>query len=118
MAKQIKEGKRVVRERFGIDPDTCTGDHSCIRINGCPSLTIAENPDPMRKDPIAAILNTCVGCGLCGEAAHAAVLCPSFYKTSVISNPSIWDKSKAKIRDFIIGTLQRGIERRLSGIEA
>jgi indolepyruvate ferredoxin oxidoreductase alpha subunit len=118
MAKLIKEGKRVVRERFGIDADTCTGDHSCIRINGCPSLTIAENPDPMRKDPIAAILNTCVGCGLCGEAAHAAVLCPSFYKTSVISNPSLWDKSKAKIRNSIIGALQRGIERRLSGIEA
>lgn len=118
MAKKVKEGKRVVRERFGIDPDTCTGDHSCIRINGCPSLTIAANPDPMRKDPVAAILNTCVGCGLCGEAAHAAVLCPSFYKTSVISNPSLWDQFKSKLRNFIIGALQRGIEKRLSGIEA
>lgn len=118
MAKKVKEGKRVVRERFGIDPDTCTGDHSCIRINGCPSLTIAANPDPMRKDPVAAILNTCVGCGLCGEAAHAAVLCPSFYKTSVISNPSLWDQFKSKLRNFIIGALQTGIEKRLSGIEA
>ncbi len=118
MAKKVKEGKRVVRERFGIDPDTCTGDHSCIRINGCPSLTIAANPDPMRKDPVAAILNTCVGCGLCGEAAHAAVLCPSFYKTSVISNPSPWDQFKSKLRNFIIGALQTGIEKRLSGIEA
>ena len=35
------EGKRVVRERFGVDADTCTGDHSCIRLSGCPSLTIA-----------------------------------------------------------------------------
>jgi indolepyruvate ferredoxin oxidoreductase alpha subunit len=118
MTKKVKEGKRVVRERFGIDPDTCTGDHSCIRINGCPSLTIAANPDPMRKDPVAAILNTCVGCGLCGEAAHAAVLCPSFYKTSVISNPSLWDQFKSKLRNFIIGALQTGIEKRLSGIEA
>lgn len=117
-AKKIKEGKRVVRERFGIDPDTCTGDHSCIRINGCPSLTIAANPDLMRKDPVATILNTCVGCGLCGEAAHAAVLCPSFYKTSAISNPSIWDRSKSRARNFIIGSLQRGIDRRLVGIEA
>ena len=32
-------GERVVRERFGVDPDTCTGDHSCIRLSGCPSLT-------------------------------------------------------------------------------
>ena len=118
MAKRIKEGKRVVRERFGVDPDTCTGDHSCIRLNGCPSLTITANPDPMRKDPVATVLNTCVGCGLCGEAAHAAVLCPSFYKTSIISNPSIWDRTKLRIRNSVIGFLQNGIERRLVGIDA
>ena len=118
MAKRIKEGKRVVRERFGVDPDTCTGDHSCIRLNGCPSLTIASNPDPMRKDPVATVLNSCVGCGLCGEAAHAAVLCPSFYKTSIISNPSIWDRTKLRMRNLIIGFLQNGIERRLVGIDA
>ena len=118
MAKRIKEGKRVVRERFGVDPDTCTGDHSCIRLNGCPSLTITSNPDPMRKDPVATVLNTCVGCGLCGEAAHAAVLCPSFYKTSIISNPSLWDRMKLRMRNLIIGALQNGIERRLAGINA
>lgn len=118
MAKRIKEGKRVVRERFGIDPDTCTGDHSCIRINGCPSLTIAPNPDPMRKDPVANILSTCVGCGLCGEAAQAAVLCPSFYRTEIITNPSIWDKTKLAARTATIGFLQNGIERRLAGIAA
>ena len=118
MAKRVKEGKRVVRERFGVDPDTCTGDHSCIRLNGCPSLTIAANPDPMRKDPVATVLNTCVGCGLCGEAAHAAVLCPSFYKTSIISNPSIWDRTKLRMRNLVIGALQNGIERRLAGINA
>jgi len=118
MAKRIKEGKRVVRERFGVDPDTCTGDHSCIRLNGCPSLTIKSNPDPMRKDPVATVLNTCVGCGLCGEAAHAAVLCPSFYKTSIITNPSIWDRTKLRMRNLIIGFLQNGIERRLVGIDA
>ena len=118
IAKRVKEGKRVVRERFGVDPDTCTGDHSCIRLNGCPSLTIKANPDPMRKDPVATVLNTCVGCGLCGEAAHAAVLCPSFYKTSIISNPSIWDRTKIRLRNLIIGALQNGIERRLVGIDA
>jgi len=118
ITKRVKEGKRVVRERFGVDPDTCTGDHSCIRLNGCPSLTIKANPDPMRKDPVATVLNTCVGCGLCGEAAHAAVLCPSFYKTSIISNPSIWDRTKMRLRNLIIGALQNGIERRLVGIDA
>src|SRR3546814_10229116 len=43
--KAVKDGKRVVRERFGVDSDTCTGDHSCIRLSGCPSLTIKPNPD-------------------------------------------------------------------------
>lgn len=118
LARRAKEGKRVVRERFGIDPDTCTGDHSCIRINGCPSLTIAPNPDPMRKDPIAQVLNTCVGCGLCGEAAQAAVLCPSFYRSEIITNPSRLDRIRSAVRKVIIGTLQNGIERRLVGINA
>ena len=74
--KALAEGKRVVRERFGVDPDTCTGDHSCIRLSGCPSLTVKPNPDPLRTDPVATVLDSCVGCGLCGEVAHAAVLCP------------------------------------------
>jgi indolepyruvate ferredoxin oxidoreductase alpha subunit len=115
--KAIKDGKRVVNERFGVDPETCTGDHSCIRISGCPSLTIAENPDPMRKDPIATVLSTCVGCGLCGENAHAAALCPSFYRTQVIINPSRWDRFKTAMRTRYIGFLQTGVEKRLAGIE-
>ena len=73
----------MVRERFGVDADTCTGDHSCIRLSGCPSLTIAPNPDPLRTDPVATVIDSCVGCGLCGEVAHAAVLCPSFYRAEV-----------------------------------
>ena len=38
--KAVKEGKRAVKERFGVDPDVCTGDHACIRLSGCPSLTV------------------------------------------------------------------------------
>src|SRR5881227_1858582 len=33
LRKQMAGGERVVRERFGVDPDTCTGDHSCIRLS-------------------------------------------------------------------------------------
>lgn len=118
MAKRVKEGKRVVRERFGVDPETCTGDHSCIRISGCPSLTIGPNPDPMRRDPIAIVLDSCVGCGLCGENAHAAALCPSFYRTEVIYNPSAWDRFKLSFRRTYIHWLQRSMERTVAGIEA
>ncbi len=114
--QRIKQGERVVREKFGVDPDTCTGDHSCIRLSGCPSLSIKANPDPLRTDPVAAVADSCVGCGLCGEVAHAAVLCPSFYRAEIINNPSAWDMFKEKIRKWVIGRLQNRIERRLEGI--
>jgi indolepyruvate ferredoxin oxidoreductase alpha subunit len=114
MRKAAQAGERVVRERFGVDPDTCTGDHSCIRLSGCPSLTIAPNPDPLRREPVTKVINSCVGCGLCGEVSHAAVLCPSFYRASLITNPTGWDKFKARIRDAVIGFFQRRIERRLA----
>jgi indolepyruvate ferredoxin oxidoreductase alpha subunit len=112
LRKLMQQGERVVRERFGVDADTCTGDHSCIRLSGCPSLTIAPNPDPLRREPIAKVLNSCVGCGLCGEISHAAVLCPSFYRASLISNPSTWERAKAGLRNVVIGLLQRRIARR------
>src|SRR5581483_6218622 len=107
-----EQGKRVVRERFGVDADTCTGDHSCIRLSGCPSLTIQPNPDPLRKDPVATVLDSCVGCGLCGEVAHAAVLCPSFYRADVITNPSRWDRLKNGLARPIIAFLQRRLDTR------
>ena len=109
----IASGKRVVRERFGIDADTCTGDHSCIRLSGCPSLSVKPNPDPLRTDPVATVLDSCVGCGLCGEVSHAAVLCPSFYRAQIVSNPSRWDRLRQRLRQAVIGRLQaRDAQRR------
>src|SRR5262249_1876386 len=64
MRKRLKGGERVVRGRFGVDPDPCTGDHSCIRLSGCPSLPLAPNPDPLRREPVTKVVNSCVGCGL------------------------------------------------------
>ncbi|SEL17019.1 indolepyruvate ferredoxin oxidoreductase alpha subunit [Variovorax sp. YR750] len=110
--KAIADGKRMVREKFGVDSDTCTGDHSCIRLSGCPSLSIKPNPDPLRTDPVATVLDSCVGCGVCGEVSHAAVLCPSFYKAQIVSNPSRWDQLRDRVRAAVIGWLQRGEARR------
>lgn len=110
--KAIADGKRMVREKFGVDSDTCTGDHSCIRLSGCPSLSIKPNPDPLRTDPVATVLDSCVGCGNCGDVSHAAVLCPSFYKAQIVSNPTGWDKLRERIRSAVIGWLQRGDARR------
>ena len=112
MKQAIKEGKRVVRERFGVDADTCTGDHSCIRLSGCPSLTVKPNPDPLRSDPVAHVDNSCVGCGVCGEVAHAAVLCPSFYRAELVYNATRWDRLLGKARSVVIGALQRRSDRK------
>ena len=105
-AAALKAGKRVVRTRFGVDEDVCTGDHSCIRLSGCPSLTVKDPSDPLKVDPVAHVNNDCVGCGLCGEVAHAAVLCPSFFRAEIIHNPSRWDRFKYSLRSTLIGWLQ------------
>ena len=94
--RPVRRAKRTVRVKYGVDEDTCTGDHSCIRLSGCPTLTVKDNPDPLRRDPVATVIDGCVGCGLCGENAHAAVLCPSFYRAEVIQNPTWWDKLSHK----------------------
>jgi indolepyruvate ferredoxin oxidoreductase alpha subunit len=101
-ARLSAAGKRVERQRFWVDPDVCTGDHSCIRLSGCPSLTVKPNEDLLRTDPVAHVNNDCVGCGLCGEVSHAAQLCPSFAEINVIENPSLWDRARHKVSTTVI----------------
>jgi len=104
-AEKLKRGARVVKTRYGVDDEICTGDHSCIRLSGCPSLTVKPNPDPLRTDPVASVIESCVGCGLCGEVAHAAVLCPSFYRAEIIRNPTALDRALHRVRTAVIGWL-------------
>ena len=116
--KAIKEGRRVDVPRFGVDSDICTGDHACMRLSGCPSLSLKTLDDPLRNDPVAHIDQTCVGCGNCGEVADTAVLCPSFYQADVVHNPSAFEMWRARVRTYVINWLQvrRDAKRlRLSG---
>jgi indolepyruvate ferredoxin oxidoreductase alpha subunit len=105
--KSAREGRRVVRTRFGVDADTCTGDHACIRLSGCPSLTVRPNPDPLKSDPVAHVDNSCVGCGLCGEVSHTEVLCPSFYKAEIVVNPNWLERLVAGVKQRLLGLLHR-----------
>jgi len=104
--KSINDGKRVAVPRFGVDEDICTGDHACIRLSGCPSLSLKTLDDPLRDDPVASIDHTCVGCGNCGEVADATVLCPSFYQADLVHNPGSWEAGLTRWRRRIIGWLQ------------
>ncbi len=112
---RLAAGERVVRTRFGVDEDTCTGDHSCIRLSGCPSLTVKPNPDRLRKDPVAHVNQGCVGCGLCGEVADAAVLCPSFYRADVVQNAGVRARLMDRMRRRAIGALQGRANGRANG---
>ena len=109
--KALREQKRVVKERFGVDEDICTGDHACMRLSGCPSLSLKQTNDPLKDDPVAVVDQSCVGCGNCGEVAEAAVLCPSFYKADVIHNPTFVERALALVRDLVIGLVQRYSDR-------
>lgn len=104
-AAAIKNGSTVKVPRFGVDEDVCTGDHACMRLSGCPSLSLKHTGDPLRDDPVAHIDQTCVGCGNCGEVAEAAVLCPSFYQADVVHNPSAIARWRMTFRQTIIGWL-------------
>ncbi len=118
MQAAIKEGRRVEAPRFGVDEAVCTGDHACIRLSGCPSLSLKKLDDPLRDDPVASIDQSCVGCGNCGEVADAAVLCPSFYRADVVHNPSRWETRLAAFRARIIGWLQARRAARTLSFEA
>ncbi|MDH5749148.1 MAG: indolepyruvate ferredoxin oxidoreductase subunit alpha [Rhodospirillales bacterium] len=113
VAGRLSRGERVVTPRFGVDSELCTGDHACIRLSGCPSLTLAPNPDPLRDDPVTEVNNACVGCGLCGEVAHAASLCPSFYRAERTQNPSRTERLTNRFRRAVIGWMQPDGERPL-----
>ena len=108
----IRSGKRVVVPRFGVDEDVCTGDHACMRLSGCPSLSVKTLDDPLRDDPVAAIDESCVGCGNCGEVADAAVLCPSFHRVDHVRNPGSWERFTARASGVVIRFLQARRDRR------
>ena len=115
----INNGVRTEIPRFGVDEDICTGDHACIRLSGCPSLSLKKLDDPLRDDPIASIDQSCVGCGHCGEVADAAILCPSFFQADVVHNPTNMENILSQFQKSIIKFFQkRRQKKRLSFIGA
>ncbi|PCE65903.1 indolepyruvate ferredoxin oxidoreductase subunit alpha [Sediminicola luteus] len=110
--QKMKEEKRVVKERFGVDSKVCSGDHECMRLSGCPSLTLDYSENPLKDDPVAKIDNSCVACGNCGEVAEAAVLCPSFYKAQIVNHPGAGERMAHNFKKKIINYLQKRRDRK------
>jgi indolepyruvate ferredoxin oxidoreductase alpha subunit len=67
---------------------------------------LKDNPDPLKVDPVATVIDGCVGCGLCGENAHAATLCPSFYSAEVVQNPRWHERLLQGLRSAVVRALQ------------
>ena len=85
-----QRGKRVVRVQVRRRRGHL---HRRPRVHpavGLPDADAQGQPATRCKvDPVATVIDGCVGCGLCGENAHAATLCPSFYRAEVVSNPTL-----------------------------
>jgi indolepyruvate ferredoxin oxidoreductase alpha subunit len=113
VAQAVARGERVVKEKFGVDAAVCSGDHACMRLSGCPSLTLKNSGDPLKPDPVAHVDDGCVACGHCGEVADAAVLCPSFYRIDWVRNPSAWERALDRWRRMAVGWLQARQQRAL-----
>jgi indolepyruvate ferredoxin oxidoreductase alpha subunit len=107
VAQLKRDGRRVQRVRYGVDEDVCNGDHACMRLSACPTLTLKDNPDPLKVDPVATVIDGCVGCGLCGENAHTASLCPSFYRAEIVQNPKPLERLWAAVQQRMVRALQR-----------
>jgi len=105
-AAALQRGDRVLHERFGVDAAVCSGDHACMRLSGCPSLTLAPSGDALKPDPVAHVDVHCVACGHCGEVADAAVLCPSFYRAGRVHHPRGAERWIARWRARLVGWLQ------------
>jgi indolepyruvate ferredoxin oxidoreductase alpha subunit len=104
--KRLRDGKRIAVRRLGVDAEVCAGDKSCIGYSGCPSMGISENPNPLRRGSVAQIDSGCTGCQLCGEIAETAHLCPSFYETLRVKNPTPWERLRRAIESLFVPSLR------------
>ncbi len=104
-AKRHEAGLPVTKERYGVDEEVCTGDHACMRLSGCPSLSLRPARDPLKEGPTATVEPSCVACNLCGEVAQAAALCPSFYKAEAVLNAPRWRLLAARVNRRLLARL-------------
>jgi indolepyruvate ferredoxin oxidoreductase alpha subunit len=100
-----RSGRPVAHARYGVDQEVCVGDHECMRLSGCPSLTLKPSTDPLKTVPTAYVAPDCAACGLCGANAHAAGLCPSFYRATAWHNPTPWQILKHRIASRLVALM-------------
>jgi indolepyruvate ferredoxin oxidoreductase alpha subunit len=107
LRKMMAGGERVVRERFGVDPDTCTGDHSCM-ASGCPSLAGAQSircgASRRPGDQLLRRLR------LRGEVRSRRGALPVVLSRLHHSQSDMVGPREAEVRGAVIGWLQRRLD--------
>jgi indolepyruvate ferredoxin oxidoreductase, alpha subunit len=104
-ATDLSNGRALQINRFGVDEEVCTGDHSCMRLSGCPALTLRPAQDPLKDGPSAYVDPSCLGCGVCGAVAHTERLCPSFYEARRQVNAAPWQRLRAGAGRLLLNLL-------------
>ena len=110
--KAIKAGKRVVRERFGVDRGHL---HRRPRLHPPVGLPFAVGQADQRSaadDPVAHDRQELRRMRQLRRGREAAVLCPSFYRAEIVHNPDACDRWIESARAAVIGWFE---ERRLRG---
>ena len=93
ISKAIKDGKRVVRERFGVDEDVCTGDHACMRLSGCPvAVGQGNRRSAARRSRWRPSTRAASAAATAARSRRRPCSVPSFYRADIISNPNGWDR--------------------------
>ena len=65
-----------------------------------------EQAEQERKAILDRANQVLVGGGLCGANAHAATLCPSFYRAEVVQNPKWHERLFHSFRSAVVRALQ------------
>ena len=78
-------------------------------LEGLPLRWLSRADRRAVQRAVAHVEDDCLACGLCGEMAQAAVLCPSFYRATRIRNAGPWERLLHRLRRRVIGVLQEAL---------
>ena len=105
IAARLKAGGRVDSARFGVDPDVCTGDKSCMRLNGCPRSRWATVATRFAPIPLPAWIRAASAAGSAGRSRTRP--CSAFVlRGGRGAERALWERALAAVRARVIGWLQ------------
>jgi len=107
LANLLKKGKRVGARQIRRGRRTSAmATMPAIRLSGCPTLTLKDNPDPLKVDPVATVIDGCVGCGLCGLQCACGHAVPLVSTGGSHPEPALARAAARHLRHALVRALQ------------